>query len=201
VREAKPKTQEDVHRDGHEGRSRMLAWKREQLSEHESEKGRTREGERENDDTHTHTRTHVRTFRRAEPPHSSAALLHRDRSVSPAQTRPIKEPSLHVSIATPFSGVDGRWSRQTHRYGRPNNRVLADDRWTNLPVLVWRSRAKFTPECFKHDGTLANIPPPKAFSERGIRGFIRRPPFLLCVHVCLRRESAKSTSVSISDQI
>ena len=95
----------------------MLARKREELSKHESEKGRTtdREGEREREregecvrereDMMRHTRAYTHIFRRAKPPHSSAAL-HRGKSVSPTQTRHIKEPSQHVSIATPFSGVD-----------------------------------------------------------------------------------------------
>lgn len=69
--------------------------------EQEGERGRGSEKTMRH--THTHVRAH--TFRRAKPPHSSAAL-HRGKSVSPARTRHIKEPSQEFSIATPFSGID-----------------------------------------------------------------------------------------------
>lgn len=69
--------------------------------EQEGERGRGSEKTMRH--THAHVRAH--TFRRAKPPHSSAAL-HRGKSVSPARTRHIKEPSQEFSIATPFSGID-----------------------------------------------------------------------------------------------
>lgn len=59
-------------------------------------------------DTHTYTR--------AKPPHSSAAL-HRDESVSPVKKRHIKEPSQHISIVTPFSGIDAALHWQTNGTG------------------------------------------------------------------------------------